>query len=109
VPDETGRHGETANVMISGGCIVSGSDIRMSVLFSRVRVHSCCRISQAVVLPECDIGRGARLSKVVIDRGCRIPQGLVIGEDAELDASRFYRTDSGVVLVTTAMLERLAR
>jgi glucose-1-phosphate adenylyltransferase len=108
VPDETGRHGETANVMISGGCIVSGSDIRMSVLFSRVRVHSCCRISQAVVLPECDIGRGARLAKVVIDRGCRIPQGLVIGEDAELDAQRFYRTDNGVVLVTKAMLEKLA-
>jgi glucose-1-phosphate adenylyltransferase len=107
VPDEKGRNGETANVMVSGGCIVSGSDLRESVLFSSVRVHSCCAISQAVILPDCDIGRGSRLSKVVIDRGCRIPEGMVIGEDAELDARRFYRSDKGVVLITKEMLERL--
>ena len=107
VPDETGRHGETANVLISGGCIVSGSDIREAVLFSGVRVHSSCRISQAVILPNCVIGRGSRLAKVVIDRGCRIPEGLVIGEDAHFDAERFYRTEDGVVLVTQQMLAEL--
>jgi glucose-1-phosphate adenylyltransferase len=31
----------------------------------------------------------------------------VIGEDAQLDASRFHRSDKGVVLVTRAMLEQL--
>ncbi|MCY7317655.1 MAG: glucose-1-phosphate adenylyltransferase [Ramlibacter sp.] len=107
VPDENGRHGETANVLISGGCIVSGSDIREAVLFSGVRVHSSCRISQAVILPNCEIGRGCRLAKVVIDRGCRIPEGLVIGEDAQLDAERFYRTEDGVVLVTQQMLKEI--
>jgi glucose-1-phosphate adenylyltransferase len=107
VPDEKGRNGETANVMVSGGCIVSGSDLRESVLFSNVRVHSCCHINQAVLLPDCDVGRGCRLSKVVVDRGCRLPPGLVIGDDAELDGSRFHRSDGGVVLVTRAMLERL--
>ncbi|TFZ06090.1 glucose-1-phosphate adenylyltransferase [Ramlibacter henchirensis] len=107
VPDEGGRHGEIANVMVSGGCIVSGSDLTHSVLFSSVRVHSCCKIRETVILPGCDIGRGARLSRVVIDRGCRIPDGMVIGEDAEADARRFYRTDTGVVLVTPEMLEQL--
>ncbi|MDB5945670.1 MAG: glgC [Ramlibacter sp.] len=107
VPDERGRHGETGNVLVSGGCIVSGSDITQAVLFSNVRVHSCCRISQAVILPSCEIGRGCRLSKVVIDRGCQIPGGMVIGEDAQFDAQRFYRTGAGVVLVTKEMLARL--
>jgi glucose-1-phosphate adenylyltransferase len=32
---------------------------------------------------------------------------MVIGEDAELDAQRFYRTENGVVLVTCEMLEKL--
>jgi glucose-1-phosphate adenylyltransferase len=32
---------------------------------------------------------------------------MVIGEDAELDAKRFYRTDKGVVLVTCEMLDKL--
>ncbi|HSH92240.1 MAG TPA: glucose-1-phosphate adenylyltransferase [Ramlibacter sp.] len=107
VPDEHGHQGETANVLVSGGCIVSGSAIREAVLFSSVRVHSNCTISQAVILPGCEIGRGCRLRKVVIDRGCRIPDGMVIGEDEGLDGSRFYRSSSGVVLVTKEMLEKL--
>lgn len=105
VPDEEGRQGEIANVMVSGGCIVSGSDLSHSVLFSSVRVHSQCRIREAVILPGCEIGRGARLSRVVIDRGCHIPPGFVIGEDPKADAERFHRTDSGVVLVTQEMLD----
>jgi glucose-1-phosphate adenylyltransferase len=107
VPDEHGRQGETANVLVSGGCIVSGSAIRESVLFSNVRVESNCTISQAVVLPGCTIGRNSRLRKVVIDRGCQIPEGTVIGEDEHADAQRFHRSSGGVVLVTEDMLGRL--
>jgi glucose-1-phosphate adenylyltransferase len=107
VPDEKGRHGATSNALVSGGCIVSGSDISGSVLFSNVRVQSCCALRQCVVMPDTSIGRGAKLSKVVIDRGCDIPDGLVVGEDAELDARRFHRTSSGVVLITKEMLGTL--
>jgi glucose-1-phosphate adenylyltransferase len=106
-PDERGHQGETANVLVSGGCIVEGSAIREAVLFSNVRVRSCCTISQAVILPGCVIGRGCRLSKVVVDRGCMVPDGLVVGDDAALDAQRFHRTDNGVVLVTQEMLDKL--
>ncbi|HEY8357591.1 MAG TPA: glucose-1-phosphate adenylyltransferase, partial [Ramlibacter sp.] len=60
-----------------------------------------------VIMPETEIQSGCRLSKVVIDRGCNIPAGTVIGEDAQLDAQRFYRTENGVVLVTVEMLEKL--
>lgn len=107
VPDQRGNHGVTANVLVSGGCIISGSEIRQAVIFSSVRVHSCCVIRQAVIMPQCEIGRGCRLSKVVIDRGCNIPEGMVIGEDTQLDGERFYRSPGGVVLVTKEMLARL--
>jgi glucose-1-phosphate adenylyltransferase len=108
VQDAEGRHGETINTMVSGGCIVSGSMVNNSVLFSGVRVHSYCRIEQAVLLPDVVIGRGCRINKAVIDRGCELPPGLVIGEDAAEDARRFERSPGGVVLVTEKMLERLA-
>jgi glucose-1-phosphate adenylyltransferase len=49
-----------------------------------------------------------RLRRVVVDRGCTIPDGLVIGEDAQADAARFSRSDSGITLVTAEMLARLA-
>lgn len=107
VHDEQGRRGSAINSLVSGGCIVSGAEVRNSVLFSNVVAHSYARIEQAVVLPDVSIGRGARLNKVVIDRRCTIPEGLVVGEDAEGDARRFHRSDSGVVLITREMLARL--
>ena len=47
-------------------------------------------------------------SRTVIDRGCKIPDGMVIGEDAELDAKRFHRSANGICLVTRDMLAKLA-
>jgi glucose-1-phosphate adenylyltransferase len=107
VHDRHGAHGMAVNVLVSGGCIVSGSHVAASVLFSNVRVDSFCHIDQAVILPHCEIGESCRLTKVVIDRGCKIPAGMVIGEDPELDAQRFHRSETGVVLVTTEMLNKL--
>jgi len=107
VHDSAGKHGMAVNVLVSGGCIVSGSHVALSVLFSNVRVHSFCHIDQAVILPHSEIGEGCRLTKVVIDRGCVVPPGTIIGEDPELDAQRFFRTTTGVVLVTTEMLNKL--
>ena len=107
VQDVRGKHGQAINTMVSGGCIVSGSVVSNSVLFSGVRVHSFCVINQAVFLPDVTVGRGCRLSKLVVDRGCELPEGLVVGEDAVLDAARFERTDAGVVLITKAMLDAL--
>lgn len=108
VQDADGKHGLAINTMVSGGCIVSGSTVSNSVLFSSVRVHSFCQIDQAVLLPEVTVGSNCSLSKVVVDRGCTLPDNLVIGQDPELDAKRFERTENGVVLVTAEMLRRLA-
>ncbi|MGJ7511069.1 glucose-1-phosphate adenylyltransferase [Variovorax sp. GT1P44] len=107
VLDRDGKHGMTVNTIVSGGCIVSGSKVSSSVLFSGVRVHSFCEINEAVLLPDVEVGRGARLSKVVVDRACVIPDDMVVGEDAAADAARFERTEGGVVLITREMLKRL--
>jgi glucose-1-phosphate adenylyltransferase len=76
-------------------------------LFSNCRINSHAQTCEAVLLPDVDVGRRARLNKVVVDRGCRIREGLVIGEDPELDAKRFYRSDGGVTLVSAEMLAAL--
>ncbi|WP_435368584.1 glucose-1-phosphate adenylyltransferase [Sphingomonas faeni] len=104
---DDGRRGEAVSSLVSGDCIISGSSIHRSLIFTGTRAHSYSMLDQAVILPHCEIGRGARLSKVVVDRGVVIPDGLVVGEDAEADAQRFRRTDNGVVLVTKAMIDRL--
>ncbi len=104
--EEGGRRGNAVSTLVSGGCIVSGQ-LRRSLLFTGVRTHSFSLLEDAVVLPYVHVGRHANLRKVVIDRGAVIPDGLVVGDDAELDASRFRRTEQGVCLITQAMLDKL--
>jgi glucose-1-phosphate adenylyltransferase len=100
------RRGNAIESLVSGGCIVSGAVFR-SVLFSSVRVHSYSGVNWSVLLPGAQIGRHARVTRAVLDRDCVIPDGMVIGEDPAADAARFYRTDSGITLVTRDMLRRL--
>jgi glucose-1-phosphate adenylyltransferase len=104
---EEGRRGFALDSLVSGGCIVSGAGIFRSLLFTNVRVHSYAHLDGAVLQPDVDVGRGARLTNVVVDRGVKIPAGLIVGEDPALDASRFRRTEKGIVLITQPMLDRL--
>jgi glucose-1-phosphate adenylyltransferase len=108
VHDEEGRRGQAVASLVSGGCIVSGAALRRSLLFTGVRVNSYATMEEAVVLPFVQVARGARLKRVVIDRGVTIPEGLVVGEDPDLDAKRFRRTANGVCLITQPMLDKLA-
>lgn len=108
VHDEDERRGSAISSVVSGGCIVSGAQVRCSLLHSWVHVHSYASLDAAVVLPSVTIGRHARLSRVVVDRGVTIPEGLVVGEDPVLDARRFRRTERGICLITQAMIRRLA-
>ena len=102
--DLEGRRGAAIDSMVSGGCIISGSTLRNSLLFSSVRIHSYCTIDEAVLLPEVEVGRGAVLKRVVVDQGTRIPPGLSAGIDPEEDRKRFHVTDKGVTLITPGML-----
>jgi glucose-1-phosphate adenylyltransferase len=92
--------------MVSGGCIISGSVVRNSLLFSNVRVHSYSTIRDSVVLPDVEIGRNCRITRAVIDRGCLVPEGTVIGENPAQDARRFPVSKKGIVLVTPEMLNQ---
>ena len=107
VHDEPGRRGMAISSLVSGGCIVSGSELHRSLLFTGVRTNSYARIDEAVILPHANVGRGARLRKVIVDRNVNIPENLVVGEDPVLDAQRFRRTENGVCLITQKMIERL--
>jgi glucose-1-phosphate adenylyltransferase len=108
VHDVDGRRGMAVSSLVAGDCIVSGGFVMRSLLSTGSRVHSYSRLEEAVILPHCEIGRGAQLRRVVVDRGVRIPEGLVVGDDAALDADRFRRTPNGICLITQAMIDRLA-
>ena len=93
--------------LVSAGCIVSGASVRRSLLFTDVYVHSFASLEDAIILPHSRVRRHARLKKVVVDKRCEIPEGLVVGEDPEDDARRFYRSENGVTLITQSMIDKL--
>jgi len=95
--------------MVSGGCIISGSSVRRSLLFSNVLVHSFCTIEDAVILPDVEISRHVRLRRVVIDKGCMLPEGFQAGYNPDEDRRRFHVTEKGITLVTPEMLGQKVR
>lgn len=102
--DDDNRRGMAVDSMVSGGCIISGSLVRHSLLFSNVRIDSYSSISDSVVLPDVQIKRHCKIKNAVIDKGCFIPKGTEIGINPEEDRKRFRVTEGGIVLVTPDML-----
>ena len=45
------RRGMAVDSLVSGGCIISGSHVDRSLLFSRCRIHSYCTLEESVLLP----------------------------------------------------------
>ena len=102
--DDDGRRGMAVDSLISGGCIVSGSTVRRSVLFSNVHVQDCCDIQDSVILPNVEIGNNVILRRTIVDKNCHLPGGLTAGVDAEADRKRFHVTERGVTVIVPESL-----
>ncbi|MCF8207880.1 MAG: glucose-1-phosphate adenylyltransferase [Rhodoferax sp.] len=102
--DDDSRRGTAVDSMIAGGCIVSGSTIRRTMLFSGVYLHSFSVVEDSIVLPNVRVGRHCVLKKCIIDKNCVIPEGMQVGVNPEEDRKRFRVTPSGITLVSRAML-----
>jgi glucose-1-phosphate adenylyltransferase len=102
--DDEDRRGMAVDSMVSGGCLISGSVVRHSLLFSNVNVNSYSEVEDSVILPDVEIGRNCKIKRTIIDRGCKIPDEMEIGIDLAKDRDRFFVSPGGVVLVIPEML-----
>ena len=98
--DHEGRRGFAVDSMVSGGVIVSGAQVRRSILAPGVVAHSHAVIEDSVVLNGVDIGGGAIIKRAIIDKDVKIPPGARIGVDREEDLARgFTLSEGGIVVV----------
>jgi glucose-1-phosphate adenylyltransferase len=97
--DDENRRGQAIDSVISGGCILSGGEVRNSVLFRGVRVHAGALVEDSLILDDCDIGRRARIKHCILDKNVRVPEDSTIGYDLERDRRYHHVTDSGIVVV----------
>lgn len=99
VLEEEGRTGMAINSIISNGCIISGGNVRRSVLSPRVVVHSYAEVEDSILFEGVDIGRHAKIRRAIIDKEVRIPPEMRVGYDLSEDAKRFTVTPTGIVVV----------
>jgi glucose-1-phosphate adenylyltransferase len=100
---EEGRVGTALNSIISNGCIVSGGNVKRSILSPRVTIHSFAEVEDSILLERVDVGRNARIKRTIIDKEVQIPPGTEIGYHLDEDAKRFTVTASGIVVVPKGM------
>ena len=108
IHDAADRRGSAVSSLVSGGCIISGTEIRNSLLFTQVHTNSFASLDHVVALPYVNVARSARLRNCVVDRGVQIPERLIVGEDPVEDGRWFRVTDTGVTLITQKMIDRRA-
>ena len=102
-PPGHARRGEALDSIVCSGCIVSGGQVRRSVLSPRVRVNSYAVVEDSILLDGVDVGRYCRIRRAIIDKEVKIPPYTVLGYDTEFDRRRgFAVTEGGIVVVPKA-------
>ncbi|MDR3563135.1 MAG: glucose-1-phosphate adenylyltransferase [Negativicutes bacterium] len=99
--DEDGRRGQNLNSYICGGCIISGSTVRRSIVGPRCKVNSFSLVEDSILFDNVEIGRHVKIKRAIIDENVKIPDRAEIGYDHDEDRKKGYTvTDSGIVVVT---------
>jgi glucose-1-phosphate adenylyltransferase len=93
------RMGHALDSMVCAGVVVSGGEVRRSVLSPSVHVHSHASVEDSVLMPGVEVGRGAVVRRAIVDKNVFIHPGAQIGVDVELDKERFTVSHDGVVVV----------
>jgi glucose-1-phosphate adenylyltransferase len=95
-----GRRGAAYDSIIAGGSIISGGDVRKSIISANVRVDSYARVEDSILLDGVRVREGAQIRKAIVDKYSEIPEGMAIGYDLKEDMKNFTVTESGIVVVS---------
>lgn len=106
--EQEGRRGGAFHSIVSMGCIVSGGEVRRSILSPGVRVHSYSDVQDAILLENVTVHRHARIRRAILDAEVEVPRGALVGYDPDEDRRRHTVSDAGVVVVTPGEDFRIA-
>ena len=91
--------GHALDSMVCAGVVVSGGEVRRSVISPSVRIHSRATVEGSVLMPGVDVGRGAVVRNAIVDKNVCIEPGAQVGVDAEADRRRFTVSAGGIAVI----------
>ena len=94
-----GRVGTATDSLVSEGCIISGGQVKRSILSPMVRINSFSLVTDSILMEGVNIGRHAKVKRAVLDKFVNVPSNVKIGYNLEEDSKRFYVSPSGIVVI----------
>jgi glucose-1-phosphate adenylyltransferase len=99
VHEDGDRVGRAINSLVSNGVIVSGGQVRNSVLSPGARVDSWSRVDRAVILNNSRVSRRTVVENTILDKNVIVQEGATVGVNKEHDRARGLVVSSGGVTV----------
>jgi glucose-1-phosphate adenylyltransferase len=93
------RMGHALDSMVCAGVVVSGGEVRRSILSPSTLIHSFASVEDSVLMPGVEVGRDAVVKRAIVDKHVSIRPGAQVGVDLDLDKERFTVSHGGVVVI----------
>jgi glucose-1-phosphate adenylyltransferase len=87
------------NALLSPGVVVSGGQVRRSVLSPAVRVEQGAVVEDSVLMNGVLVGEGAVVRNTILDKSVRVPPGAEVGVDHTADARRGFMVEDGITVL----------
>jgi glucose-1-phosphate adenylyltransferase len=108
ISDGRGVHnsGAVMEAILSGGCVISGGEVKRSLLSPNVRIEKSAVVEDSIVLEGARVKENAHIKRTIIDKESEVPAGMYIGYDHRADAKNFTVTESGIVVISKGFRAR---
>ena len=82
MPTKYGLSSSVKNTLVSPGCIIEG-EVENSIIFKGVHIAKGAKISNCIIMQDCDIGADTTLSYVICDKDVVVsPKRMLCGYDS---------------------------
>jgi len=104
IPGISGDEGVFISSMLASGVVISGGNVRHSVLFDGVSIDDKATVERSILFAGVHVGAEAGLRNCIVDKNVTIPPKEQIGYDLAKDRERFTVTEQGIVVVPEAFV-----
>jgi glucose-1-phosphate adenylyltransferase len=96
---DDGHTGHALDSMVCPGVIISGAEIKRSVISPSVHVDSYARVEGSVLFSGVRVGQRAIVRNAIVDKDVVLEPGARVGIDPEADRKRFTISPEGIVVI----------